>query len=247
MREREKGEGQRSKRSFGAQRRHPLRADAHFASFLGLVRRPRAGSRRYFSINFFSPCPVSLCPNVRVFWGTRAAPDIDRVLVYTREGSNRADTEAKWSRINQRRPIINELRLRPPRVCIKTRLFVTHLSRVRPVPRSAFVITLRRQTVSIRRRGLYTKARVGPAVSSRERATRGFFLRVLLPPFVPSRSPFFPTLVLLRARGHFDWLYIQREFFFACALYRPRVLRDDTEARALSRRKGGIGRGHNNI
>lgn len=168
MREREKGGGQRSKRSFGAQRRHPLRADAHFASFLGLVRRPRAGSRRYFSINFFSPCPVSLCPNVRVFWGTRAAPDIDRVLVYTREGSNRADTEAKWSRINQRRPIINELRLRPPRVCIKTRLFVTHLSRVRPVPRSAFVITLRRQTVSIRRRGLYTKARVGPAVSSRD-------------------------------------------------------------------------------
>lgn len=146
------------------------------------MRRPRAGSRRYFSINFFSPCPVSLSPNVRVFWGTRAAPDIDRVLVYTQEGSNRADTEAKWSRINQRRPIINELRLRPPRVCIKTRLFVTHLSRVRPVPRTVFVITLRRQTVSIRRRGLYTKARVGPAVSSRERATRGFFLRVPLPP-----------------------------------------------------------------
>lgn len=103
-----------------------------------------------FQLIFFPH--VSLSPDVRVFWGTRAAPDIDRVLVYTRAGSNRADTEAKWSRINQRRPIINELRLRPPRVCIKTRLFVTHLSRVRPVLRSAFVITLRRQTVSIRRR-----------------------------------------------------------------------------------------------
>lgn len=177
---------------------------------------------------------------VRVFWGTRAAPDIDRVLVYTREGSN-ADTEAKWSRINQKRPIINELRLRPPRVCIKTRLFVTHLSRVRPVPRSAFVITLRRQTVSIRRRGLYTKARVGSAVSSRERATRGFLLRVLPPAFAHSRSSSFashdsytPTYTRVTSIGS-----IYSVSFSPFMPYtRPRVLREDTEARALTRRKG---------
>lgn len=39
-------------------------------------------------------------------------------------GRSSADTEAKWPRINQRRPIINELRP-GRRVCIKTRVFVT--------------------------------------------------------------------------------------------------------------------------
>lgn len=117
--------------------------------------------------------------------------------------SNRADTEAKWSRINQRRPIINELRPRPPRVCIKTRLFVTHLSLSgTDQPRSAFVITLRRQTVSIRRRRLYTKARVGPAVSSRERATRGFSSRALS--LSLSLHPFRRMALLVPARSLFD-------------------------------------------
>lgn len=47
------GGDQRSKRSFGAQRRHPSRADAHFASFLGLVRRPRVGSLSLFLVGIF--------------------------------------------------------------------------------------------------------------------------------------------------------------------------------------------------
>lgn len=108
------------------------------------------------------------------------------------------------------RPIINELRPRPPRVCIKTRLFVTHLSRDRPRP--AFVITSRRQTVSIRRRpgGARAKVRrerVGPAVSSREPETR---IRLEGP------SPPFPSLVssTLRLRaatsiGYTVWVFLR--------------------------------------
>jgi len=89
----------------------------------------------------------------------------------------RADTEAKWPRINQRRPIINELRPWPPRVCIKTRLFVTHLLK-RDRLRSAFVITLRRQTVSIRWRtrcGSGDRAKVPPFLRASKR--HGFVLR----------------------------------------------------------------------
>lgn len=137
------------------------------------------------------------------------------------------------------RPIINELRPRPPRVCIKTRLFVTHLSRDRPQP--AFVITSRRQTVSIRRRpgGAQAKVRreqVGPAVSSREPETR---IRLEGP------SPPFPSLVssTLRVRRHFDWLY--RMGFSPLCL--AGALRDDTETRVLSWRGGHRGGGHNNV
>jgi hypothetical protein len=100
----------------------------------------------------------------------------------------RADTEAKWPRINQRRPIINELRPQPPRVCIKTRLFVTHLSRDRARP--AFVITLRRQTVSIRRHGDQggSKVQVRPAVSSREQSGADSPRESVSPPFPPLGS-----------------------------------------------------------
>lgn len=124
----------------------PSRASGHFASFLGLVRRPRARLIvGIFQLIFF--------PRARALW-PRVPRRISTGCWYIPRHSlaiRRADTEAKWPRINQRRPIINELRPRPPRVCIKTRLFVTHLLE-RDRLRSAFVITLRRQTVSIRRR-----------------------------------------------------------------------------------------------
>lgn len=177
----------------------PSRAGAHFTSFLGLVRRPRAASRRrYFSINFFSPRPEILWPRVprRISTGCWYIPGLSLAI-------RRADTEAKWPRINQRRPIINELRPRPPRVCIKTRLFVTHLlERVRLWP--AFVITWRRQTVGIRRwtrRGPSEgEARVGPAISSRQQTTSKFAFRACSPPFLRGSS------VLPPSACYFDWL-----------------------------------------
>lgn len=187
----------------------PSRAGAHFTSFFGSMRRPRAASlsrRRYFSINFF-PRARSQRPDPLV---ARAAPDIDRVLVYTGGLSlaiRRADTEAKWPRINQRRPIINELRPRPPRVCIKTRLFVTHLlerDRLRP----AFVITLRRQTVSIRRwtrhgggdRAKVRRESVPPFLRASMR--RGFALGARSPLFFRGRSArFFHPLLRLAIRS----------------------------------------------
>lgn len=185
---------------------------------------------------------LPLSPNVRVFWGTRAAPDIDRVLVYTRGALTRADTEAKWSRINQRRPIINELRLRPPRVCIKTRLFVTHLSlRDRPAP-----VGVRNYLAAAD--GQYPPTGIVYEGASR---TRRFFARtsdarILLkrpPPRSPSSS--FPShgsytrpcTQSLRLALYTVWVFLRY------ALYRQSyVLRDDTEARTLSRRKGGTER-----
>jgi len=206
------------------------------------VRRPRARALLppLLALSLARPGIFQLIffPRARALW-PRVPRWVSTGRWYIPVAPRAADTEAKWLRINQRRPIINELRPRPPRAFALRRGFLSLTSRGSGPWAPVHVITSRWQTVGVSaggpagtgpRRG----ASRGNVVSSRERAMR-IRLEGPSPPFAP-RGILPPSV----ARYYFDigcavWVFLRYAVTGA--------LRDDTETRrAVPREKGGGGR-----